>query len=151
VAGAAGASCNYGGFDANPRVNCRDYTHHSQFARITCSCSNMFAGGELFDIVNSDEQHAQLSESLLGGNLSAQSSGCTCASWSVVTSNPRVRLPPSGEKQNLITSGTMHRHPPDGKPLVKLTISTSYAKSTPTTHGSPRAAVPSPTQHPSYS
>ncbi|KAN0141066.1 hypothetical protein V8E53_000822 [Lactarius tabidus] len=61
------------------------------FARITCSCSNMFAGGELFDIVNSDEQHAQLSESLLGGNLSAQSSGCTTRAIRSSTQHRRRR------------------------------------------------------------
>jgi hypothetical protein len=112
-------------------------------ARITCSC---LCWGELFDVVNSHEQHAQLSESLLRRIWRELVSAvewmrCKRASLSTVTSSSKVRQHLPLKKE----SGVAHRGPPDSanpfttltpeaNPLVKLTqISGSHAKSTPTT------------------
>ena len=63
-----------------------------------------------------------------GGNLSVQSSGCTRALSSTVTSSLRVRQSPPSENKNLtrrtdilLTANPFTSLPPEGKPLVKLT------------------------------
>jgi protein-serine/threonine kinase len=74
------------------------------------------AGGELLDVVNSDEQHAQLSESLLRRIWRELVSAVEWMHARFVVHRD-IKLEstsiPSFEQRNLMTSNAAHRHSPD--------------------------------------
>jgi serine/threonine protein kinase len=123
-----------------------------------CSCLSI-AGGELLDVVSSDEQYAQLSEPFLWQIwrkiVSAVEWMHTCFVVHRDIKLESTSIPPFGGKLNdifvrridvLLKANSFTSLPPEGKPIVQLTNFGLARKINPGTNGSAHTAAGSPMQ-----